>query len=54
MLMACFNHWFKDVERYALRRARKLLPCTPVAFKETPSSDPVDTLDDPVRMTFLP
>jgi molybdate transport system regulatory protein len=53
-LMACFNHWFKDVERYALRRARKLLPCTPIAFKETPSSHPVDPLDDPAPKTFLP
>jgi molybdate transport system regulatory protein len=53
-LMACFDKWFTDVERYALRRARKLLSCTPVAFKETPSSHPVDPLGDPVRTRFLP
>jgi molybdate transport system regulatory protein len=53
-LMACFNDWFKDVERYALRRARKLLPCTPIAFRKTLSSNPVDPLDDPVPKTFLP
>jgi molybdate transport system regulatory protein len=52
-LMVCFNHWFKDVERYALRRGRKILPCAPIAFKGTSSSNPVDPLDDPVQKTFL-
>lgn len=53
-LMTCFKHWFTYVERYALRRARRLLPCTPIAYKETPASYPVDPLDDPVRTAFLP
>jgi len=34
-LVARFNCWFKEVESYALRRARLLLPCEPRAFKET-------------------
>lgn len=53
-LMACFNRWFKDVERYALHRAERLLPCHPVAFKENPSSALIDCLADPEQDSFLP
>ncbi len=53
-LMACFNRWFKDVERYALKRAKRLLPCTPMAFSETESEHFVDSPNDPGQGTSLP
>ena len=53
-LMARFSRWFQEVESYALRRARGLLPCDPVAFEETPSNQSADWANDPERKTHLP
>jgi hypothetical protein len=52
--MACFNRWFKDVERYALKRAKRLLPCTPTAFSETESEHFEDSPNDPEQGASLP
>jgi molybdate transport system regulatory protein len=53
-LMACFNRWFKDVERYALKRARRLLPCTPIAFSENESEHFADSPGDHGQDASLP
>lgn len=34
-LTARFSRWFQEVERFALKRARFLLPCQPKAFMES-------------------
>jgi len=53
-LMACFSRWFKEVERYSLRRARRLLPCDPIAFSEPGSQHPGDSADDSKEAIPLP
>jgi molybdate transport system regulatory protein len=41
-LVACFKRWFQEVEEYALSRAKVLLPCDPIAFREAlPARKPV-------------
>ncbi|WP_054029562.1 winged helix-turn-helix domain-containing protein [Desulfatitalea tepidiphila] len=39
-LVVCFRRWFREVEAYALSRAKELLPCDPIAFEEPSDADP--------------
>lgn len=49
-----FARWFAEVERYALRRAGKLLPCRPIAYSKTELQTPAGPSSDPEQEPPLP
>jgi molybdate transport system regulatory protein len=53
-LMARFSRWFQDVERYALHRARLLLPSDPVAYQGIPPDPSTNLANDPEGKGSLP
>ena len=53
-MMACFSRWFTEVERYALQRAGKRLPCHPIAYSETVSRPSETPSNDPEQEPPLP
>jgi hypothetical protein len=53
-MMACFSRWFTEVERYALQRAEKFLPCRPIAYSETESRPSEASSNDPEPEPPLP
>lgn len=53
-MMACFSRWFTEVERYALRRAGKLLPGHPIAYSETEARPSEESSSDTDQEPPLP
>jgi molybdate transport system regulatory protein len=53
-LAAEFKRWFQEVERYALRRAKALLPCEPRAFRAPLTNHSPGSSDEPGQEPHLP
>lgn len=54
VLAAEFKRWFQEVELYAVRRARALLPCEPTAFSPHPPNPSSDSPGEPAQAPHRP
>lgn len=53
-MMTGFARWFAEVERYALQRAGRLLPCHPIAYSKAELQPPEEPSSDPEQEPPLP